>query len=231
MNDSMPQRHWNSIENRSDDFLVRPILLEHRDTKRFFSKGAKAYVASLFPQFSDNVNSVDMFENQNTAFCAKIGCPAGVGGCYFVKENIILICWNPKVDYNIVACHEMLHFVSRLCGSSVSSVVQEENFAFSKSIRFALDSGKSIVWVRDSYMRPFYMGMFKSMFRSTVVQNGVPVQVLGEASRKLAEQMADEHMNNLIEKELGPEAFRIQFDKLPPPKTSPEDDDTPLSYL
>jgi hypothetical protein len=209
--------------------------MARQDTEEFKAERAKEYILSLFPQFADCVSSVQMFKNENTAYCKKIGCPAGVGGCYFVNENFILICWNPTVEYELVACHELLHYVSRLCGSSVSSVEQEENFAFSKSIRFALGIGKDLTWVRDVYMKPFYSYLARQAFSSTVVQNGAPQQVIGESHKKLAEQYALQKMNELITKEIGPGAFsmppRPSRPLSLPPKRDEDDEDAPLSYL
>jgi len=235
MNDSMPQEHWRSITQQDKYWAVEESIISRKETETYPAIRAKEYVLSLFPQFAEAVDCVKMYKNENTAFCAKIGCSSGVGGCYFVKENFILICWNPLVEYELVACHELLHYVSRLCGSSVSSVEQEEDFAFSKSIRFALGIGKDLTWVRDVYMRPFYMHWADRLFSATVVNKDVAHHVMGSTTKKLAHDHAFQKMMTLIAKEIGPGAF-----SMPPKPSRPlkkykppieEDEDAPLSYL
>jgi len=234
MTDSMPQAHWESISvhNHYGAASVLHTVRSRRETEEFPASRAKEYVCSLFPQFADCVDSVKMFKNENTAFCTALGCPAGVGGCYYVNENFILICWNPIIEYELVACHELLHFVSRLCGSSVSSIEQEENFAFSKSIRFALSFGKDIAWVRDVYMKPFYVYLARSTLSTKAYKNGTPRHVMSNTVSKLADDLAVKNINALITKEIGPGAFSMA-----PRETRPlfkeyeDDEDSPLSYL
>lgn len=198
-------------EQVGSSFEVAGLLSRHPDTTVLQAREARAYVSEMFPQFSEAIFKATIVKNENTAFCSKIGCPPGVGGCYFVAENLILLCWNRKFDDDeLVACHELLHLASRLCGSMSTSVVQEENFAFSKSIAFALSRGKSEEWVRTEYMWPFYYSLCMAT-------------ALTPQEKKLAEKKAKEMINTLFKKEIGVTTLWAEDDE--------EQDDSPLSYL
>lgn len=129
--------------------------------------GPWEYVESLFPRIAPVVSETIIYKNENTAFCRNIGVPAEAAGLFFVNASAILLCWNDsKFKDDVIICHEMLHYASRLLGGRMESVAVEEDFAYMKSIRYLNSQGYSDAWIAGEYMLPYYMGREWSKDRS-----------------------------------------------------------------
>jgi hypothetical protein len=170
-------------------------IMSHPETKvmgRTSLISAYEYVESSFPSAAPAVAAIGVMKNENTAFCRRIGVPRGAGGLFFVDASAILICYNPFPD-DIVVVHEMLHFVSQTLGSRFRNVRSEEDFAYSKSIRYLIDKGLSREWIREEYMLPYYVGVEQS--------HGIPSEEASIAAKSKCD--------NIIASELGDERLGV----------------------
>lgn len=125
------------------------------------------YVEESFPSVANRVKATVVYKNDNTAFCKKVGIPQGAGGLFFIPASTLLVCHNPVFGDDVVVVHEMLHYVSQLLGGSMRNERLEEDFAYSKSIRYLLSRGYTEDWIVEKYLLPYYHGYEVHQLRSS----------------------------------------------------------------
>lgn len=133
-------------------------IASHRETvvlTREDHPEAWEYVEEAFPRLAQRIRETTVYRNENTYFCKKIGIPPSAGGLFIIKASAILVCYNRKLEDDVVIVHEMLHYASQLMGSRFRHEDEEEDFAYLRSIPYlARRYGRD--WIAGTYLLPYY---------------------------------------------------------------------------
>lgn len=114
------------------------------------------YVEGRYPRIAKNIAQTVVYQNENRAFCRRIGIPEGVGGLFVVPASTVLLFYRRRVPAEVVIVHELLHFTSQLLGRNFTDEDFEEDFAYFESLPYLVSRGYTREWLADTYLYPFY---------------------------------------------------------------------------
>lgn len=187
-------------------------LSKHPETK-IITRGdhpfAWRYVEDMFPRIAQSIQEMKVYKNENTAFCKKIKVPPHAGGIFFIRSSTILICWTKeKFADDVIICHEMLHYAAQLLnGGRMGTEAIEEDFAYSKSIKYLNLRGFSDDWIAKEYMLPYYSSKEINLTQEKLARP------LTRKEREEAKERAIAHCKAVIDLEL-----RNKEPEPPPPE-------------
>ena len=157
----MPKNRKNcSTRKKVEQFHLRlEEMKTHPQTQAFKYPEFKEvydFISGLYPLLKTAIEAITIYKNPNKGYCKKdLKIPASAGGAFFIQHKVIIITKSHIPD-ELIACHEMLHYASRLMGCSFNSYHYEEEFALGKSIPYILSKGYGEEWIVKWYLAPYY---------------------------------------------------------------------------